>query len=105
MRDTARQLADGVHLLRLDELAFQRPPLGDVGQRAGEFHCPSARVAEKHRLVVEMLVAAVGTAPAVLDRETAGRPAKGKGALDTLAIILVEAVGPQRRVLDDLARN
>ena len=37
VRDAAGQLADRIHLLRLDQLAFERALLGDVGQRAGEF--------------------------------------------------------------------
>ena len=37
VRDAAGQLADRVHFLRLDQLAFERALLGDVGQRAGEF--------------------------------------------------------------------
>ena len=47
VRDAAGQLADRVHLLRLDELAFERSPLGDVGQRAGELdRTPVARRGE-----------------------------------------------------------
>ncbi len=58
--------------LRLDQLAFEQPALGHVGQRSGEFVRPALGVLEQHGLVVKMLVAAVGAAPAILDRETAG---------------------------------
>src|SRR5947209_16800228 len=36
VRDPAGQLADRIHLLSLDQLAFERPLLADVGEGARE---------------------------------------------------------------------
>ena len=68
MRDAAGQLADCVHLLRLDQLIFERTLLADIGQRSGEFDRLAFRVPEQHGLVEEMLVVAVGAHPAIFDR-------------------------------------
>ena len=68
VRDPAGQLADRVHLAGLDQLALELLAVGDVEQGAGKFDRLAVGVAQQHRLVEEMLVLAVGAAPAILDR-------------------------------------
>ncbi len=46
VRDPAGQFADRVHLLRLDELPFERSLLADVGQRASELDRLALRIPE-----------------------------------------------------------
>ena len=74
VRDSAGELADRIHLLRLDELAFERSLVGDVGQRARELDRTAVAVLQQHGLVEEVLVAAVGALPAIFDRQPTGLP-------------------------------
>src|SRR6185503_1484120 len=62
---------DRVHLLRLDQLAFERSLLADVGDRAGELDRMPLRVLEQHRLIEDVLEGPVGALPAVLERHLA----------------------------------
>ena len=71
MGDAARQLADRIHLLGMDQPAFQHALLADVGQRTGILRCSSRLIRHQHGLVEEMLVAAIGALPAIFDRKPA----------------------------------
>ena len=70
MRDPAGQLADRVHLLGLDQLAFERPLLADVGQGSGKLDGTPLRIAKEHGLIEEIFVLAAGALPAIFDRRS-----------------------------------
>src|SRR5205085_1582621 len=93
--DAAGELADRVHLARLDELAFQILAVGDVEQGAGIFDRLALRVAKQNGLVEEVAILAVGALPAIFDRERAAVAAPGEGGDDPVAVVRVEAVDPQ----------
>ena len=101
MRDAAGQLADRVHFLGLDQLAFERPLLADVGQGAGELDGSAVRVLQQHRLVHEMLVIAVGALPAIFDRRPPAFAARLERGDDAQAVVGVKTVGPDVGLLGD----
>src|SRR5947209_4269929 len=68
VRDPAGQLPDRIHLLSLDQLAFERPLLADVREGAREFDRLSVSILEQHRLVEKVLVGSIGALPAIFDR-------------------------------------
>ena len=68
VRHAASQLADGIHLLGLNQLAFERSLLANVSQRAGKFDGLAVGVFQQDRLVQEVLVAVVRALPAILYR-------------------------------------
>ena len=72
--DAARELADCVHFLRMDELALERSLLADVRQSARQLEGLSVGIFQQHGLIEKMLVASVGRHPAILDRRTAALP-------------------------------
>ena len=99
--DATGELADRIHLLGLDELAFQQAPFGDIGQGAGIFLRPALGIPQQHRLIVEIPVTAVGAVPAVLDGKPTGPIPLFKCRHDLRPVVVVEALLPEIGVIDD----
>ncbi len=102
MGDAAGELADRIHLAGLDELVFERAALGHVHQSAREFHRPVGAILQQDRLVVEMLPAPVGALPAIFHRQQSAPLAQLDRGQHAVAVVGVEAVGPQSGVLRDM---
>ena len=100
--DAAGQLADRIHLLCLDQLVFERALLGDVGERARELDRPAVRILEKHRLVEEMLVTAVGALPAIFDRQAPRFSPRLQRGKNSVAVVGMKPFGPDLRLARDL---
>ena len=94
VRDAAGQLADRIHLLRLDQLAFERPLFADVGQRSGELDRIAVEILEQHGLVEEMLVVPVAALPAIFNGRAAGLPPCLDCGKYAVAVVGVEPLGP-----------
>src|SRR5215467_8063886 len=67
VRDAPSQLSDRIHLLGVDQLAFERTLLRNVGDGSREFHGPAVAIPKQHGLIEEMLVGSVNALPAELD--------------------------------------
>ena len=100
VRDAAGELADGVHLLRLEQLVLELAPFADVEQRPGKFDRRAVAGADQHRLVVKMDVMALGAAPAIMQRPTAGLRSLGQLGQHPRAVFGVEPVLPEIVALD-----
>ena len=64
MGEAAGQLADRIQPLRLHQLVFELPPLGDVEQRAEDFGRVAIGILGDDALVEENAIVVVGAAPA-----------------------------------------
>ena len=80
VRDAAGQLADRVHLARLEQLVLEVLAVGDVEQRAGEFDRAGHRRRAAARPDRGNGVPAVGALPAIFDRERARRASRSASA-------------------------
>ena len=68
VRDAAGELADGFHLLRLEQLLLDAPAVGDVEAAAEDFLRVPVVIADQHRAIEERAMRAVGAHPAILGR-------------------------------------
>src|SRR5512139_558609 len=99
MRNSAGKLSDRVHLLRMDQPAFQKPLLGYIGERARKLRRFAGWVGNDHSLVMEVLVAAICNLPAIFDRQSASFAAGFNGGQYAIAIVRVQPTFPKLRIL------